>query len=81
MITAIRQDVDNPGVRAGEALQELLYGPAHPYGRPAKGTVESVERIRRDDLVAFHAARFPPSALSWRSSATSTPSRALSVRR
>jgi zinc protease len=62
-ITAIRQDLDNPGIRASEALQSLLYGASHPYGRPAKGTVESVERIRRADLTAYHAARFAPSAL------------------
>ena len=42
-VTAIRQDLDNPGIRASEALQALLYGPSHPYGRPAKGSVESVE--------------------------------------
>jgi zinc protease len=63
-ITAIRQDEDNTGIRASEALQALLYGAAHPYGRPAKGTVESVERFRRDDLSAHHAARFAPSTLS-----------------
>ena len=63
LVTAIRQDQDNPGMRAAEALQALLYGGSHPYGRPAKSTVESVERIRREDLVAYHAARFAPSAL------------------
>lgn len=62
-ITAIRQDLDNPGIRAGEALQALLYGPSHPYGRPAKGRVESVERFRRADLTGYHAARFGPRAL------------------
>ena len=62
-INAIRQDMDNPGIRASEALQALLYGRAHPYGRPAKGTVETVERFRRDDLVAYHATRFAPSTL------------------
>ena len=63
-ITAIRQDLDNPGVRASEALQTLLYGASHPYGRPAKGSVESVERFTRADLVAYHRARFAPAALS-----------------
>jgi zinc protease len=63
-ITAIRQDQENTGVRAGEALQQLLYGASHPYGRPAKGTIESVERIRREHLLAHHAARFAPSTLS-----------------
>jgi zinc protease len=62
-ITAIRQDLDNPGIRASEALQALLYGPSHPYGRPAKGTVDSVERFRREHLAAYHAARFGPSGL------------------
>ena len=63
-ITAIRQDQDNTGIRAAEALQALLYGPAHPYGRPAKGSIESVERFRREDLAAHHAAHFAPSTLS-----------------
>ena len=62
-MTAIRQDLDNPGIRASEALQALLYGPSHPYGRPAKGTVERVERFRREHLAAYHAARFAPPAL------------------
>ena len=63
-ITAIRQDLDNPGVRASEALQTLLYGASHPYGRPAKGSIESVERFTRDDLIAYHRVRFGPEALS-----------------
>jgi len=62
-ITAIRQDQDNPGVTAGEALQALLYRGGHPYGRPAKGTIETVERFTRADLVAHHAARFSAPAL------------------
>jgi zinc protease len=63
-LSAIRQDDDNPSVRAVEALFEILYGESHPYGRRAKGTLESVERISRDDLLAFHAARFQPSTLT-----------------
>ena len=60
-VTTIRQDQDNPGVRASEALQALLYGDAHPYGRAAKGSVHTVERLTRRDLVEHHAARFAPS--------------------
>ena len=63
IVTAIRQDEDNPGVRASEALQALLYGESHPYGRPAKGRITTAERIRREDLLAHHAARFAPSTL------------------
>src|SRR6476660_4382619 len=63
-ITALRQDEDNASVRAGETLSELLYGPAHPYGRPAKGTVSTLERIERDALVTFHARQIRPAVLN-----------------
>jgi zinc protease len=63
-ITLIKQDEDNPSIRAGEALQTLLYGPEHPYGRPAKGSVTTVQRFRREHLIEQHAARFAPSTLS-----------------
>jgi zinc protease len=64
VVTAIRQDQDNPAVVAVEALMAALYGPGHPYGRPQKGSIESVERISRDRLLALHAARFAPGELS-----------------
>jgi zinc protease len=63
-VSAIRQDEDNPSVRAVETLFEILYGASHPYGRKAKGTVETIERITRGDLASFHAERFTPGALS-----------------
>ena len=43
VITAIRQDDDNPAVRAVEGLMALLYPDGHPYGRRTKGSVEIVE--------------------------------------
>jgi zinc protease len=64
VITTIRQDQDNPAVRAVEGLMAALYGPAHPYGRPQKGSIESVERTTRADLRGLHAARFAPSVAS-----------------
>jgi zinc protease len=63
-IAALRQDDDSPATRAIQALFELLYGTSHPYGRRAKGTPASMESITRDDILAFHAARFHPSALT-----------------
>jgi zinc protease len=63
-ITALRQDEDNPAVCAVEALSELLYGVAHPYGRRAKGSVESLQRIERPAIAAFHAEHLRPSVLS-----------------
>ena len=64
VITAIRQDEDNPGVRATESLMALLYPDGHPYGRRTKGSIEIVERLTRDRLQALHAARFAPSELT-----------------
>jgi zinc protease len=61
VLTAIRQDEDNPAAMAMLALFEMLYPNQHPYGRPSKGSTGSVSRITRDDLSAFHEARFAPS--------------------
>lgn len=63
ILTSLRQDADNPAVRATESLMSLLYGGGHPYGRPPKGTIESIERIDRAALVAFHAAHVTPNRL------------------
>src|SRR5712691_2942094 len=63
IITMIRQDEDNPFAMASEGLLSILYG-AQPYGSRPRGSVESVERITRSSLQAFHAARFTPGALS-----------------
>jgi zinc protease len=64
IVTAIRQDEDNPAVVAMERLFALLYPDGHPYGRPSKGTVDTVERLDRQALQKFHQARFAPSAFS-----------------
>ncbi len=63
-ITALRQDEDNPAVRAVEGLSALLYGAHHPYGRPAKGTPDTLEEIDRSAIVDFHARHVRPAALS-----------------
>lgn len=64
VITMLRQDEDNPGVRATESLMELLYPPPHPYGRRSKGTIKIVERLTRDGLAALHAERFAPGEMT-----------------
>jgi len=64
VITMLRQDEDNPGVRATETLMELLYPAPHPYGRRSKGTLAVVEGLTRDRLAALHAARFAPAETS-----------------
>lgn len=63
VVTQIRQDADSPAVRAVEGLMALLYGAAHPYGRPSKGTVESIEALPSDVVRALHRAHFSPASL------------------
>jgi zinc protease len=64
VLTTLRQDEDNPAVRAMESLMALLYGEQHPYGRRSKGTPSVIEQIGREDLLSFHSARFRPAALT-----------------
>jgi zinc protease len=58
--TLIRQEEDNPAAVATETLVSLLYGDTHPYGKPVLGRVDTVARIDRAALVAFHAAHVTP---------------------
>lgn len=60
IVTGLRQDEDNPAIRAVQALLGLLYGERHAYGRRPKGTVADVERLGRDDVAAFHARQATP---------------------
>jgi zinc protease len=79
VITLLRQDEDNPAVRAVEALMELLYGASHPYGRKQKGTIESVEQITREQLLALHGARITPDQVTAVVVGDVDPSRATEV--
>src|SRR3954449_7203126 len=57
VITSIRQDEDNPAVRATEGLMALLYRDGHPYGRRTKGSIDIVERLTRAQMLQLHATR------------------------
>lgn len=62
-ITTVRQDADSTSSRASACAHELLYGPQHPYGRPRKGTVASLERIPRARLAEYATTWLIPGAL------------------
>lgn len=56
---AIKRSEESPEAVAARALAPLVYG-AHPYGRPSEGTIESVGKLTRHDVVAFHRERLRP---------------------
>ena len=58
---AIQRSEQDPGTVAARAMALLLY-PGHPYSRPVAGTVESVKRLTRDQVVGFHRDNYRPDA-------------------
>lgn len=60
-LEAIRRRPDSPGGIAAREFRKLLFGTDHPLGR--ESTADTVSRITRDDLVAFHRQFFAPNAL------------------
>ena len=55
----IQRSEQDPQTVAGRAMAELLY-PGHPYSRPVSGTVESVRRLTREQVAAFHRENYRP---------------------
>jgi zinc protease len=55
----IERSEQDPQTVAGRAIAELIY-PGHPYSRPVLGTVESVRRLTREQVVAFHRENYRP---------------------
>jgi zinc protease len=64
LLNSIRQDEDSPAAQAVQAMFAMLYPDGHPYGRPAKGRVETVGTLDRGALQRFHQARFSPASLT-----------------
>lgn len=60
-IEGIRRRQDNPGSIVGREFVKLLYGPDHPTAR--ESSIESVKRITRDDLLAFHQKTIHPNGI------------------
>jgi zinc protease len=55
---------DEPHYIADAVFDRTLFGDAHPYGAPALGTVESLERMTAEELRAFYAAHYGPRTTS-----------------
>jgi zinc protease len=59
-LTGLSQRRDQPESVAALASDRVLFGDAHPYGRPTDGYEPTVARIGIDDIRAFHAANYRP---------------------
>ncbi len=58
-LSSLQVGLDDPDFLADTAFTRLVFG-AHPYGRPGQGTPEAINRLTREDLVAFHRTWFVP---------------------
>ena len=65
---------NNPGARLGEQIEAALYL-NHPYGRPVIGWRHEIEKLNREDALAFYRASTRRTTPSWWSPATSPPTR------
>jgi predicted Zn-dependent peptidase len=57
----IRRRQDDPESLANREFVKLLYGPAHPAAR--ESSIESVGRITREDVIAFHRNTIHPNGI------------------
>jgi len=57
MIAGLRRSLSDPGYVAQVAFADLLY-PDHPYGKPSRGTPETLANITVDDLRGLVKSRF-----------------------
>jgi predicted Zn-dependent peptidase len=58
ILEGLRRRNDDPTQVARREFNKKLYGPDHPFGR--EPTMESVRRLTRDDLLAFHRRYYHP---------------------
>ncbi|HPF37756.1 MAG TPA: pitrilysin family protein [Phycisphaerae bacterium] len=59
-IQALRQAEDEPTQVASRVGMRQFFGEGHPFGRPTRGSVSSVESLTLDDVRACHARLFAP---------------------
>ncbi len=59
-ISGIQQSNRSPGAIASRVMVASVFGPEHPYGRPASGTEATVNALSPSDAEAYHATWFRP---------------------
>jgi zinc protease len=63
ILTGLKDEFDDPRAMAERDLHELAYPAGHPYHRDTAGTQETVTKLSRDDLVAFHRRSYGPQTM------------------
>ena len=58
-MSGLKVSLEDPEYIANSVFDRLVYG-FHPYGMPDTGTPESIARLTRADLEAFHSRYFIP---------------------
>lgn len=58
-LDALQVNLHQPRVVGGAVASRLIFGDT-PYGHTLDGTPQSLEAIKREDLVKFHAANYRP---------------------
>ena len=61
-IAELMQIESEPRELADEKFDEYIYGSASRFRLPLGGTAETVSRLTRNEVVAFHASRYQPCA-------------------
>lgn len=57
----LKQRPSDPSAVAKVVLQRKVFGPGHPYGAPANGTIKNAAKVGLADLKTFHEQNWRPS--------------------
>jgi zinc protease len=57
LVAELKRDVNEPDAMASRAFREAAF-PGHPYGRPVRGDLATIETLSRPDLVALRERVF-----------------------
>ena len=60
VVTSLRQLEDNTQLKADREFRALCYPAGHPFARSVEGTLDTVQRLQRDDLLAFYERFYSP---------------------
>jgi len=64
LLSSLEQEDEEPSARAARAFAGAVFPPGHPYWSPSAEEEKAIlKSLTRQDLVAFHSARFAPNSI------------------